>query len=109
MRLVLLAVRSVQLVSRLGAIAPVCPSLSTIEPETSSPGFKICLQMQLVPLQLGSCGTTYVTESTPFTLDQLLQPDLAAAAGAGVASAEQDVRRARDAVVGLYRLNPVDP
>jgi hypothetical protein len=58
--LVLLAVRLVQLVSRLEAIAPVCPSLpkrrqdTTLEPMKLSPGSKVCFpQMQLVPLRLG--------------------------------------------------------
>jgi hypothetical protein len=37
---------------------------------------------------LGVCGTTYVTEATPFTLEELLLPDLFAEVGAAAAAVE---------------------
>lgn len=48
---------------------------------------------------LGACGDAYVTEATPFTLDQLLAPDLSvwpeAAAAAAAAEARLEEARAR--------------
>jgi hypothetical protein len=50
----LLAVRLLQLVSsRLGAIAPVCPSLNPSAYEVNNRFQRVALQMQLVPLHRG--------------------------------------------------------